>query len=74
MTEKMIHVRFASDGSVREIGERPGSLSPQEWFDLLCQEGGAHYQGLSGGRGLFRIPEALWESIEVQIKEGRASP
>ncbi|GMV56812.1 MAG: hypothetical protein AMXMBFR6_26170 [Betaproteobacteria bacterium] len=56
----MIHVRFAPNGTVTEIGERPPALSPQQWFNLLTQEAGQHYQPLSGGRGLFRVqPEAL---------------
>lgn len=51
----MIHVRFAADGSVTEIGERPAGLSPQDWFNRLSTNGGNFYQSLSGGRGVFRI-------------------
>ena len=52
----MIHVRFAPDGSVTEIGERPPDLPPQEWFNRLSLRAAAAYQALSGGRGLFRLP------------------
>jgi hypothetical protein len=51
----MIHVRFAPDGSVTEISERPASLSAQAWFNCLSTRAGASYQPLSGGRGLFRL-------------------
>jgi len=31
----MIHVRFAPNGTVIEISERPPGVSPQDWF-ILC--------------------------------------
>ena len=34
----VIHVRFAPDGSVTEIGERPASLTAQQWFDRLSDK------------------------------------
>jgi hypothetical protein len=51
----MIHVRFAPDGTVTEIGERPGDVSAQEWFNRLSRDTHNGYQSLSGGRGLFRV-------------------
>lgn len=54
-TNVLIHVRFAPNGQVTEIGERPGSLAPQAWFNTLSQKAGTSYQPLSGGRGLFRL-------------------
>lgn len=51
-----IHVRFAPDGSVTEIGERPSGTSAQDWFDMLSHVPGNGYLPLSGGRALFRIP------------------
>ena len=56
----MIPRRFAPNGALTEIGQRPPALSPQQWFNLLTQAAGQHCQPLSGGRGLFRVqPEAL---------------
>jgi hypothetical protein len=52
----MIHVRFAPNGSVTEIGERPTALSAQEWFNLLTRSTIDRYETLSGGRALFRLP------------------
>ncbi len=51
----LIHVRFNNDGSVLEIGERPTSLTPQQWFTRLSEKAGNAFQALTGGRGVFRI-------------------
>jgi len=45
----MIHLRFAPNGTVVEISERPKSLTPQEWFNFLSDKAGNAYQALSGG-------------------------
>ncbi|MFA5985602.1 MAG: hypothetical protein WC782_16405 [Methylococcaceae bacterium] len=52
----MIHCRFNPDGTVAEIGERPGSVVAQTWFNYLSRHTHNCYQALSGGRGLFRLP------------------
>ncbi|MDR3463976.1 MAG: hypothetical protein P4L76_16840 [Beijerinckiaceae bacterium] len=62
----LVHVRFAPNGSVVEIGERPSSLNPQQWFNSLSERAGAHYQAYAGGRGLFRIPRAEIEEFKIQ--------
>jgi len=55
-----IHVRFAPDGTVFEIGERPQALSAQQWFNRLTESYGTQFQALSGGRGVFRLaPDAV---------------
>jgi hypothetical protein len=51
----VIHVRFAPDGSVTEIGERPSSFSAQQWYDKLCHAFATSFMALSGGRGVFRL-------------------
>ncbi len=59
-TSSLIHVRFAPDGTVFEIGERPDGLTPEQWFSRLSEKCGTQFQALSGGRGLFRIdPETV---------------
>jgi hypothetical protein len=56
----LIHVRFAPDAGVREIGERPEALTPQAWFNRLTVKAGDAYQAFSGGRGVFRLsPERI---------------
>ena len=51
----IIHVRFAPDGTVTEIGERPKAATPQEWFNHLSRNTQHCYQSFLGGRGVFRL-------------------
>lgn len=60
----MIHVRFSADGTVTEIGERPTSVTPQDWFNRLSDKAGTRYQALSGGRGIFRLPPEDVEALK----------
>lgn len=62
----LIHVRFAPNGTVVEISERPKALSPQEWFNSLCDKAGTTYQPLSGGRGVFRLTVDEVETFKAQ--------
>jgi hypothetical protein len=63
-----IHVRFANDGSVAEISQRPAPLTPQQWFDALSGAVGPDvYRAMAGGRGLFRLPPALLESVKEKV-------
>ena len=61
----IIHVRFAPDGSVVEIGERPTGLTPQDWFNRLSENAGTHYQAFAGGRGVFRITRASIDALKA---------
>jgi hypothetical protein len=55
-TQKLIlHTRFAPNGTVVEISERPEGLTPQAWFNFLSDKAGDVYQTLAGGRGVFRL-------------------
>jgi len=63
----LIHVRFAPNGAVVEIGERPAGLSGQDWFYLLSEKAGDAFQPLAGGRGLFRLTR---ERIDALAAEG----
>ncbi len=60
----MIHVRFAPDGSVTEIGERPAALTAQAWFNRLSDAAGDGYQALSGGRGFFRLARERVDTLK----------
>jgi hypothetical protein len=51
----VLHARFAPNGTVVEIGERPASVAPQDWFNFLSDKAGDAYQALAGGRGVFRL-------------------
>jgi hypothetical protein len=63
----MIHVRFSPDGTVREIGARPATLSAQDWFNRLSNEAASAYQALSGGRGLFRLSAVQLQSLQTGL-------
>ncbi len=63
----MIHVRFAPNGAVTEISERPECSTPQDWFDHLTRTAGTSFQALSGGRGIFRIPDADLEATKASV-------
>lgn len=64
-TQVVIHVRFAPDGTVTEIGERPANATAQEWFNRLSLSAGNSYQSLSGGRGVFRLPRAEVDTLKA---------
>ena len=64
-TQVVIHVRFAPDGTVTEIGERPASLSAQAWFNRLSLAAGNAYQSLSGGRGVFRLQRSEVDGMKA---------
>jgi hypothetical protein len=63
----MIHVRFAPNGTVTEIGERPSALSAQAWFNLLTRETKDNYETLSGGRAIFRLPRAQVDQLKSAV-------
>jgi hypothetical protein len=51
-----VHVRFAPDGTVAEIGERPSALTPQQWFERLSGTVSSDsYRTYAGGRGVFQV-------------------
>lgn len=69
----LVHVRFSPDGTVTEIGERPSASTPQQWFDRLSEACKAHYEPLSGGRGVFRETRASIDALKSQ-SAGAPSP
>jgi hypothetical protein len=62
----IIHARFAPNGTVVEIGERPRGLTPQEWFDVLSDKAGNAYQALAGGRGVFRLTRSEVDALKPE--------
>jgi RNase P/RNase MRP subunit POP5 len=63
----LIHVRFAPNGAVTEIAERPESATAQVWFDYLTTQMGEAFQPLSGGRGVFRIERESVEQLKASL-------
>jgi len=68
----LIHLRFAPNGTVVEISQRPTALSPQEWFDVLSDKAGNAYQALSGGRGVFRLTAEEVEAFKAEYSPSAA--
>ena len=69
----LVHVRFAPNGVVVEISERPAALSPQEWFNSLCDKASDAYQPLAGGRGVFRLTRPACGSIDAAVTSPSAN-
>lgn len=63
--EVLIYVRFAPDGLVTDIGERPQAATAQGWFDYLSAQVGESFQPLSGGRGLFHVDRELIDRFQA---------
>ena len=49
----MIYVRFAPNGTVIEISERPPALSPQDWFNCLSDKAGWSIRPFRVGAACF---------------------
>jgi hypothetical protein len=64
----VIHARYAADGTIREIGERPEGLSDQEWFNFLCKQVPSAAQPLAGGRMVFRLATEQLETLKASAK------
>lgn len=62
----LVHVRFAPNGAVVEISERPAALSPQDWFNSLSDKASNAYQPLAGGRGVFRLTRAVVDVFKAE--------
>jgi hypothetical protein len=62
----LIHARFAPNGSVVEISERPAGLSPQEWFNFLSGKAASAYQPFAGGRGIFRLTRGALDVLKAE--------
>lgn len=70
----IIHARFAPNGTIVEISERPPSLTPQEWFDFLALKvGETSYQALSGGRGIYRVARAELDALKAEAAPSAAA-
>ncbi len=69
----MIHVRFAPNGTVVEIGERPAAADAQAWFNHLSNTTLNSYQSLSGGRGLFRLAPDQLSTAKAPWNNGKGA-
>nr|WP_128947951.1 MULTISPECIES: hypothetical protein [Bradyrhizobium] len=70
--EVIIHVRFAPNGRVIQISERPAKLNPNQWFDVLNTRASSAYRPLARGRGVFRLSRTAVDAFK-QESAGPAS-
>ena len=68
----VIHARFAPNGTVVEISERPEGLDPQAWFNFLAYRAADAYQTLAGGRGVFRLDRASVDAFRAESASAAA--
>lgn len=68
----VIHARFAPNGTVVEISERPEGLDPQAWFNFLAYRAADAYQALAGGRGVFRLDRASVDALRSESASAAA--
>lgn len=62
----VVHGRFAPNGSVLELAERPETLSPQEWFNFLSVKASDAYKTLAGSRIVFRLSRERLNALQAQ--------
>jgi hypothetical protein len=72
MEKVIIHARFAPNGTVVEISERPAALSPQQWFNVLSDKAAGAYQSLAGGRGVFRLTRTEVDGLKQEAAPAAA--
>lgn len=68
----IIHVRFAPNGAVVEISERPATVSLQDWFNCLSASAGGTYQTFAGGRGVFRLTRSQIDALKDESASSAA--
>ena len=62
-----VHVRFAPDGSVSEIGACPAEATPQKWFNTLSANCATSFRALTGGRGVFVVAAEKLSSLQSSM-------
>jgi hypothetical protein len=67
-----VHVRFAPDGSVAEIGARPAEATPQKWFNTLSANCAASFRALTGGRGIFVVAAEKLSALQTTVSKSAA--
>jgi len=65
-SDVLIHVRYTPSAEIFFIDALPVHTTPREWLDRLLAGASDYYQVLAGGRGFFRIPRRVFDSISGQ--------
>ena len=74
MTDQIIVLngRFAPNGTVVELSERPASLTTQEWFNFLSDRASESYRTLSGARIVFRLTRERLDALKREAAPAAA--
>lgn len=59
----MIHVRFWPSAEIFTIDAKPDGLSPREWYEKLYMGYTQYYQTRANGRGFFRLPRPVFDTL-----------
>ena len=57
--------RWAPNGAVVEMSERPPALTPQQWFDHLSRNAGDACRTLAGGRFAFTLARERLDALKA---------
>lgn len=71
--EVTVHVRFAPDGTVTEIGARPADATPQNWFNTLSANCATSFRALTGGRGIFVVGADRLSALQTTLSNPQQS-
>lgn len=62
----VLNGRFAPNGTVVEMSERPASLTIQEWFNFLSDKAADSYRTLAGARIVFRLTRERLDALKLE--------
>lgn len=62
----VLHGKFAPNGAVVELAERPAGLTPQQWFNFLSVQAADAYQTFAGGRIVFTLTRERLDTLKAQ--------
>lgn len=65
--EVTVHVRFAPDGGVSEIGALPADATPQRWFNALSAHCANSFRALTRGRGIFVVASDKLSALQSTL-------
>jgi hypothetical protein len=65
-TEVIVHAAYYPDGTIKEIAERPATMTGQQWFNFLCQKAPQAGAALSGGRHIFRLSPGDLDALKAE--------
>ncbi|CAN5284963.1 hypothetical protein BH10PSE10_BH10PSE10_04250 [soil metagenome] len=62
-SDVLIHVRYTPSAEIFFIDALPAYTTPRDWLNRLLAGASDYYQVLAGGRGFFKIPRNVFETL-----------